>query len=420
VLDDDGVVAELALLQSITAREGRLLSGSFLALDFGLAPSREARLLASEMRIGFQFVVLTGVTVEENDLLRWFVSGLRHGVLTSGTALAALAFWTRDAKAPASSDASAPSYGAPENVRVIAVIEAEGKLVQVERQVFTAHVMVCTDDATFEQTPERIDALGMNLAAYVLASRMGYCVVLVAHCPEVVVAGVIIGCDQVHFPANSLSDKAVKRSCIGMFDHLADDITFTGDRSDNRSLVTAESALAALLIPMAIFVFPAQVRFVHFDDAHKLTEIRIGHPSPEPMAHIEGCAVGAGTNHAMNLKGADPLLAGKHQVQHFEPDQQLVIRVLEDCPADDRESIAVLLTDAALPVPRFEVELVDGGVAAARTLNHAVRPAALHQVLLAGGFIWKESVKFRKRHLTDELWFMFLPCRVHEKRIAQI
>ena len=34
---------------------------------FSLAPSREARLLAAKMRTGFQFVVLTGVAVEEED-----------------------------------------------------------------------------------------------------------------------------------------------------------------------------------------------------------------------------------------------------------------------------------------------------------------------------------------------------------------
>src|ERR1700730_17393575 len=45
------------------------LSGFRFCL-FGLAPTSEARFPASEVRTGFQFVVLTGVAVEENDLLR--------------------------------------------------------------------------------------------------------------------------------------------------------------------------------------------------------------------------------------------------------------------------------------------------------------------------------------------------------------
>ena len=64
--------------------------GSFHLCLFGLAPSRKSLLLASIMRTRFQFIGLAGVAVEENDLLR--VSGLRHGVLTSGTVVAARVF----------------------------------------------------------------------------------------------------------------------------------------------------------------------------------------------------------------------------------------------------------------------------------------------------------------------------------------
>jgi hypothetical protein len=138
------------------------------------------------------------------------------------------------------------------------------------------------------------------------------------------------------------------------------------------------------------------------------------------MAHIERCAVGAGADHPMDLKRADAFLAGQHQVQNLEPDQQLVIRVLEDRPADDRESIAILLTNAALPVPRLEVKLVNLWIVAARAFNYAIGPASIHQVSLAGVFIWKEGVKFRKRHLANELRFTLLPYCVHEKKVTQV
>ena len=84
VPDDGGVV--MATRQLATARKEQL-RGSFLALGFRLAPSGEALLLVPIVRARFQFVVLTGVAVEENDLLRIF--GLRHGVLTSEKALVA-------------------------------------------------------------------------------------------------------------------------------------------------------------------------------------------------------------------------------------------------------------------------------------------------------------------------------------------
>jgi hypothetical protein len=63
---------------------------------FGFTSSGESLLLAPIVRARFQFIVLTGIAVEVNDFLRML--GLRHGVWTSGIAVTALAFWTRDAK----------------------------------------------------------------------------------------------------------------------------------------------------------------------------------------------------------------------------------------------------------------------------------------------------------------------------------
>src|SRR5450755_2999338 len=48
----------------------------FLALGFGLTPNRELAPLCSIVRTCFQFVVLAGVAIEENDLLCVFVLGL--------------------------------------------------------------------------------------------------------------------------------------------------------------------------------------------------------------------------------------------------------------------------------------------------------------------------------------------------------
>jgi hypothetical protein len=42
--------------------------------------SRESLLLRAIVRTRFQFVVFAGVAVEENDLLRGLVLGLRHSV----------------------------------------------------------------------------------------------------------------------------------------------------------------------------------------------------------------------------------------------------------------------------------------------------------------------------------------------------
>jgi hypothetical protein len=51
---------------------------------FSLAPSREALLLRSIVRTRFQFVVLTPVAVEENDLLCGLVLRLHRGLASLG------------------------------------------------------------------------------------------------------------------------------------------------------------------------------------------------------------------------------------------------------------------------------------------------------------------------------------------------
>jgi hypothetical protein len=342
---------------------------------------------------------------------------IRHGVWTSGIALAARAFWTGDAEAPASSDASAPSYGAPKDVRIFAVVEPKLKLVQVQRQVLLRDMMVGPDYATLQQAPKRIQVLSMNFAAYILTSRVLDGIVRESEHVQVVITLPFVRRDQINFLAYGLTHKAIEGCGIGVLDHLADDVALTGDRTNDRSLVATQSALTAFLIPVPVLVLSTHIGFVYFNDSHEFLEVGIGQSSTEPMTHKPRRAIRTGTDHPMDLQGADALFAGEHQVQDFKPDQQLVIRVLEDRPADDAEAIVLaVLTE---PMKRSRVELVDGGIAATQAL-HAVGPAMFHQISLTGGFIWEEGVKVRKRHLANELWFTFLPRRVHEKRIAQM
>src|SRR6266436_5334793 len=81
-----------------------------------LAPLRGAAFHRTIMRMGLEMIFSARPTVEHDDPLR--VSALRHGLWTLGIALAAQAFWTRDAEASASSDASASCYGFSEDVGV--------------------------------------------------------------------------------------------------------------------------------------------------------------------------------------------------------------------------------------------------------------------------------------------------------------
>src|ERR1700694_5907110 len=54
----------------------------------------------------------------------------------------------RDAEASASSDASASSYRCSEDIGILAIVVAKLKLIQIQGQIFLAHVVIGADHAT--------------------------------------------------------------------------------------------------------------------------------------------------------------------------------------------------------------------------------------------------------------------------------
>src|SRR6266851_9577409 len=165
---------------------------------------------------------------------------------------------------------------------------------------------------------------------------------------EQTIAAVLIRSDERNVISDSAPNESIKRRSIRTFDNFADHVTFAADCADDCSLITHLAALdVSLLVPMAVFVLAADECLINFNDPHQLTKIGIGHSGAQPMADEPCRAVRAGADHAMNLKCADPLLAGQHQVQHFEPYQQLVIRVLKDSPDRNRETIGRPLCGSA-------------------------------------------------------------------------
>ena len=80
----------------------------------------------------------------------------------------ALACWY-DAEVPASSGASASSHSCPENIWILPIVESKLELVQVERQIFLAHIVIGADDAALHQGPKRFDVVRMDVPANVFS-----------------------------------------------------------------------------------------------------------------------------------------------------------------------------------------------------------------------------------------------------------
>jgi hypothetical protein len=143
---------------------------------------------------------------------------------------------------------------------------------------------------------------------------------------------------------------------------------------------------------MAVLVLAADKRLVNLDDAHELTKIRIVHSGAQPMAHVPSGAIVAAADLSLNLESAHALLAVENLPENFKPCLERIVSVLKDCARNYREAVGVALAAVfirALPFPRLRNLVNPVRFAATRTSHLTVRPATLHQELLASIVSWK-------------------------------
>jgi hypothetical protein len=324
---------------------------------------------------------------------------LRHTVAHAGTIQAGAAC-EPFAGASASSDASASCYGFTENIRILPVIVAELKLSKVERQILLADMMIGANDATLKQRPKVFNVVGMDLSAHILALTMANSLVRISWL-EPAITGMFVRSYQVNSIADSFANEVIQSSGIGILNYLADHISLPTNSSDDSDFpATLTTSDMCFLIPVAIFVFAADKRFVYFDDTHKLAEIRIMHRSAEPMAHIPSSGVGR-SDLPHDLIRAHAFLGIEYLPENLEPCSERIVRVLKYSPYQNRETIWLAMIRSAhltSVMPRFESEDIHPLVAASRALNLAIWPAALKQIPLTIVLGREGAHQFAERH----------------------
>ena len=125
---------------------------------------------------------------------------LSHNVSLSETTPIVLAYWYA-AEALASSDASASSYRLSEDIGILAVVMAKLKLVQIQRQIGFAYLVIRSNDSAFEQAPKAFNGIGVNHTTHVLTRAVAndFMRQSVRAFTEQAIAGVLIRGDKLDF-----------------------------------------------------------------------------------------------------------------------------------------------------------------------------------------------------------------------------
>jgi len=303
-----------------------------------------------------------------------------------------------------SDHASAACYRGSENIGVVAVVVAELKFGDVQRHIFGANLVEGANNAALQDRPETLNRVRVNRADNVLMRVVIDLLVREFLFQIVAIAGPRVGCQQANLVGNGLIDEFEHGFRVDALENLGDHFAFALNGAHDLDLApTGIARTAAPLIPMAVLVLPADVGFVHLDNAHEFLKFRVLESGADAVAHVPSRLVGAEAHVAVDLPGADTLLTGRHEVDDAEPLPQINIRVLEDRPHEVRKPIgAPLAAVGAFPAVLHGLEGIDARRATARAIG-AIRPALGDQVTVAGILVGEGRLKLSDGHLHDLL-----------------
>src|ERR1700683_869343 len=307
----------------------------------------------------------------------------------------------RLAETDASDYASAACYRLPEDVGVMPIVVAELELRDVERHIFLADLMECTDNAALNQRPKALDCLSVNCANNVFASSVVNRLVRV-FLAQVLVADPLIGAEQADLVGYCLADEAFQGCGLDIFDDAGNNIAPALSGADHNSFAAASSSATAVtaLVFVPIFREATDESFVNLDDADELLELLILQGCADTVAHVPSGFVRTEAHVAVDLAGTHFLFSGQHQVDDAEPLPQVNIRVLKNGASDVGKPIATRAAIGAFPFPFHGFERIDPRTAAARAID-AIGPAVGHKVGVARILSGEGRLPLGNGHLVD-------------------
>jgi hypothetical protein len=297
-----------------------------------------------------------------------------------------------------------------ENVRVLPIVITELEFGNIERHIFPAHFVERADHAALEDRPEAFDGLSMDCADDVLAFGVVNDAVWI-FAVKALVASPLIRAKQADPVRHRLVDEGGESGGLDIRDHARNDVTLAANSADDWRFAgtnTTGSTTSAALIPMPVLCQATDESFIDFDNSAELIDV-LHKGGSNLMAHEPSGFVGTEAHITIKLQSAHAFLANAHQVDDAIPVAKRLIRVLENRPGDDGESIAIWSACPALPMEGLVGRsVIEVGIAATRALD-AIRPTARNKVCATCWLIGEQFFELCRRKLMNWLW-LFATC----------
>src|SRR5712692_1090610 len=191
-------------------------------------------------------------------------TGFAFGITCPPMAKRVARSWADTSSGHASAGAcSAFCYHIRKNVRILPVIVPVRKLRQVQRQIILRDIVKSSNDATLQQTPEGFNIVRMNVPSDIFLLAVFHDLMREESFQWIITIGFVSG-HQGHLVTDRLPHESSHRRTVSSLDHLADHIALAGDSADDGDLLGTATNMP-LLIPMTVFIFPANEGFIYFD-----------------------------------------------------------------------------------------------------------------------------------------------------------
>ena len=173
----------------------------------------------------------------------------------------------------------------PENVFVLPIVKPMLQFIQIGVQMLNAHLMIRTDDGALEQAPDALNAVSVNVADNPFLGRVVNPMVLRVGILNAPIGRKLVGVDRFRVGRGVVVNELVQGRLVRVLDDLKPNLS----RRWTAPMAIALFPFVAAAHPAHL---PADVGFVHFDNAPQKLGVNLAHGSADAMAEMPRGLIG--------------------------------------------------------------------------------------------------------------------------------